>query len=165
MDKDNKNLNQEVRPVSGIVHVLLSNSYVMFFFAVVLGVIFDIIFATHSFDGVFYEYLGIGLIVAGTLIVYWSQHITRSAGKIASGRDTNFFLHGPYRYTRNPTNFGLTLSILGLGFLIHSLFSVLFILIAYIISKVFFIRKQDAILEERYGDVFVEYRKKVKDWL
>ena len=165
MDKENQNLNKNNNHLSGVVHVLLSNSYIMFFFAVVLGVIFDIFFPINLFKGVIYEYVGLVLLVLGTIIIYWSQYTTRSAGKIASGRDTNFFLHGPYRYTRNPTNFGLTLSILGFGFLIHSSFSVIFILVTYIISKIFFIKRQDTILEERYGEVFVEYRKKVKDWL
>ncbi len=165
MDKNNQNLNQEKKPVYGVVHVLLSNSYIMFFFAVVLGVIFDIIFSVNLFKGVAYEYVGLFLLVVGTIIVYWSQKTTRKVGKVVSDRDVNFFLHGPYKYTRNPTNLGLTVAILGFGFLIHSSFSVLFILITYIISKLFFIKKQDVILEERYGDAFVDYKKKVKDWL
>lgn len=166
MDKHHKELNKNGKHISGIVHVLLSQDYALFFLAVVLGVIFDILFKVHMFSGIIYEYLGIGLIVLGSLIIYWSQHTTRVVGKkVTDNRDVNFFLNGPYRYTRNPTNFGLTLSVLGLGFLINSLFSIIFILITYLISKLFFIKKQDVILKERYGDVFEEYRKKVKDWL
>ena len=104
--------------------------------------------------------------IFGSLIVYWSQRTTRLMGKrVSDNRDINFFLHGPYKYTRNPTNFGLTLSVLGLALLIHSLFSVVFMVMAYVVSKFFFIKQQDAILKERYGDVFEEYTKKVKDWL
>ena len=54
---------------------------------------------------------------------------------------------------------------LGLGFLINSFFSVLFILIIHIISKFILNKKQDKILKERYGDVYSDYLKKVKDWL
>ncbi|MFA7000456.1 MAG: isoprenylcysteine carboxylmethyltransferase family protein [Candidatus Paceibacterota bacterium] len=167
MDKEHQNLNIEKKPVAGIVHVLLSHSYAVFFLAVVLGVIFDIMFAVHILNGIIYEYIGVVLITLGTLLIYWAQHTT---GKTAStikplDRDINFFLHGPYRYTRNPTNFGLTLTILGFSLLIHSLFSVIFILITYFISKLIFIKKQDSILAERYGSAFADYKKKVKNWL
>lgn len=167
MDKDYQNLNKEKKPVAGIVHVLLSHSYAVFFLAVVLGVIFDIIFPIHIFNGVIYEYTGLVLLVAGSLLIYWAQHTTSKAASTTKPleRDINFFLHGPYRYTRNPTNFGLTLAILGFSLVIHSLFSVIFILITYFISKLVFIKKQDSILEERYGSAFVDYKKKVKNWL
>jgi len=166
MEKDNKDLNKEKKHVSGIVHVLLSQDYAIFFLAVVLGVTFDIFFKAHFFKGVIYEYIGLFLMVFGSLVVFWAQRTTRLVGKkISDNRDVSFFLNGPYKYTRNPTNFGLTLSVLGLALLIHSLFSVIFMIMAYIVSRFFFIKRQDAILKERYGDIFEEYTKKVKDWL
>ncbi len=166
MDKDSQNLNQENKHISGIVHVLLSQDYALFFLSVVLGVVFDILFKVHFFNSAIYEYIGLGLIFFGSIIIYWSQFTTRTMGKrVAENRDVNFFLQGPYKYTRNPTNFGLTLAILGLGLLIHSLFSVIFVIVVYFVSKIFFIKKQDAILKERYGSVFEDYIKKVKDWL
>lgn len=161
---ENKSIKK--RHISGIIHVLLSQDYAIFFLAVVLGVVCDIFFSLHIFNGVLYQNIGFIFIIVGTIIVYWSQATTRQMSKmVTQNRDVNFFLQGPYKYTRNPTNFGLTLLVLGLGFLINSLFSVIFILITYIISKSFFIKKQDAILKERYGEVFEEYKKKVKDWL
>ena len=106
------------------------------------------------------------MIFIGSIIIYWAQHTTHNS-KTDNGkeRDTNFFIRGPYKYTRNPTNFSLTFMALGLGFLINSFFSVVFILINYFISRIFFIKKQDSILEERYGEVFKDYKKKVKDWI
>lgn len=166
MESNNQNLNQKKGHISGIVHVLLSQDYALFFFAVVFGVVFDIFFKIRVFNSTIYEYIGVLFIIVGSLLVYWAQYTTRLMGKnVVENRDINFFLQGPYKYTRNPTNFGLTLSILGLGLLLHSLFSVIFVVVIYIISKVFFIRKQDEILKERYGEVFLEYSKKVKDWI
>lgn len=164
MDKDNQNLNKEKKAPAGVVHVLLSNSYIIFFFSVVLGVIFDALFPIRVFNGIAYEYIGLFMIIVGSYIVYWAQSAT-STTNLTDKRDINFFLKGPYKYTRNPTNFGLTFTVLGLGFLINSLFIVIFILIVYFISKLIFIKKQDIILEEKYGDVFREYKRKVKDWL
>lgn len=167
MEKDNQNLNKKgEKQISGIVHLLLSYSYVIFFLAVVFGVVFDIVFPIRLFNGIIYEYIGFGFIIIGSILIYWAQATSRATSKtIPRERDINFFLQGPYKYTRNPTNLGLTLTVFGLGLLINSFFTIVFILITYIISKLIFIKKQDAILEERYGDVFEDYRKKVRDWV
>ena len=166
MDIKNQELGGIDKPIKGIVHVLLFHSYSIYFFAIILGVVCDIIFPFRIFHGIVYEYIGIAFIAIGSILVYWAQYITRSVGKSVSvERDVNFFLHGPYKYTRNPTNLGLTLAVLGLGLIMSSFFSIVFVSAAYIISKIFFIKKQDSILEERYGNTFDDYRKKVKDWL
>jgi len=165
MNNDNQKDNK-TNHLSGVVHVLLSQDYAIFFFAVILGVICDALFSVRVLGGAIYQNIGFLFIIIGTIIIYWSQSTTRKMSKmVTQNRDLNFFLQGPYRYTRNPTNFALTLLILGLGLLVNSIFLVIFILITYVISRVFFIKKQDAILKERYGNVFLEYTRKVKDWI
>ena len=166
MENNNQNLNSKNHHVSGIIHVLLYHAYVVFFLAVVLGIIFDGIFNFGKFQGQIYQSIGLFMLIVGTFIIFWSQKTTSyKKSEIKNNRDTNFFIKGPYRYTRNPTNFGVTIMSLGLGFIIGSLFSIIFIIITYFISKLIFIKKQDSILEERYGEVFNDYKKKVKNWL
>lgn len=166
MDKDNQNLNKKGSSRIGIVHILLSHDYAIFFFAIVLGVVVDQIFNFNFFDRELYQYIGLIMIVLGSLLIYWAQSTTSpSKPEVKKERDFNFFFRGPYKYTRNPTNLGLTTMSIGLGFLINSVFSIVFIVITYLISRFIFIRKQDSILEERYGSIFADYKKKVKDWL
>jgi protein-S-isoprenylcysteine O-methyltransferase Ste14 len=166
MENNDKNLSREKPHISGIIHVLLYHSYVVFLFAVVLGVIFDAIFTFGKFQGFLYQIIGLFMIMIGTFVVFWAQKTTSyKKSEIQKERDTNFFIKGPYKYTRNPTNFGLSLMSLGLGFVIGSLFAIFFVVVTYLISKLIFIKKQDSILEERYGDVFNEYKKRVKNWL
>jgi protein-S-isoprenylcysteine O-methyltransferase Ste14 len=166
MDKDTQNLKIENSSKAGIVHVLLSRSYAVYFFAVVLGAFLDEVFHFDIFKNNLYQYVGIVMIIVGTIFIYWAQKTTNTPkSELKKERDTNFFIRGPYRYTRNPTNLGVAIMTLGLGFLINSLLSVIFIIAAYLISKFIFIKKQDYILEERYGSVFNEYKKKVKNWL
>lgn len=152
----------------GIIHILLFHSYTIFLLAIILGVIFDIRFPTSFFSQNIYQYIGFIMIVTGSIIVYWAQSSTNSDKKElkkANERNSNFFLRGPYKYTRNPTNFGLTFMSLGLGFLMNSLFSIIFVLLTYAISRFIFIKKQDKILVEKYGDTFLDYKKRVKDWI
>ncbi len=172
MDKDDQNSNkldqskELKKEKAGIIHVLLSQNYAVFFLAVILGVVMDIVIPFDVFNSPIYKNIGLLMIIFGTLIVFWAQRITTSSKPtIGPNRDLSFFLRGPYKYTRNPTNFGLTIVALGLGLIINSLFSVVFIVITYLISKIIFIKRQDHILNERYGNIFIEYKKKVKDWL
>ncbi len=169
MEKQNKILNiNKKSSIVGIIHILLLQSYAIYFFAVILGVIFDNVIAINIFPNhvLLNQYLGIIMILIGSIFIYWAQSTT-SSSKVnnTKDRDLNFFLRGPYKYTRNPTNFGLAIMSLGLGFLINSFFSIIFIIIAYLISRIIFIKKQDSILEERYGEVFRDYKQKVKDWI
>jgi protein-S-isoprenylcysteine O-methyltransferase Ste14 len=150
----------------GVIHQILFNSYFVSFFVIILGVIVDRFLPIGIFPkpSIGYQYFWIGVIILGSILIYWAQSAS-STLKHKENRDLNFFLRGPYKYTRNPTNLGVTIMALSFGFLINSFFSVIFVVVTHLISKFVFIRKQDLILEQRYGDVFREYKKKVKDWL
>ena len=167
MDNDNQNLKEnEHSHATGLVHVILSHAYFVFLFAVILGVIFDQMIHFNLFNQPIYQYIGIFMIMIGSIAIYWAQATTRYSNTEAKKeRDLDFFLRGPYKYTRNPTNLGLTLMSLGLGLLINSLFSIIFIIITHFIAKLVFVKKQENILKERYGSVYEEYHRKVKDWL
>lgn len=166
MDKESQKLEAEKAKTVGIIHILMFHTYIVFLGAVILGVIFDQMFHFDLFKSLTFQYLGVVMILWGSILVYWAQSTTsQPKSEITKERDTNFFFRGPYKYTRNPTNLGLTTMSIGLGFLLNSLFSIIFIVITYLISRFIFIKKQDKILAERYGDVFTEYKKKVKDWL
>jgi protein-S-isoprenylcysteine O-methyltransferase Ste14 len=166
MEKDNINLNKESAKTVGIIHVILFHTYVVFMCAIILGVVLTQIFPLNLFRASIFQYIGIVMIILGSIVVYWAQKTTSSTqSEVNKERDINFFLRGPYKYTRNPTNLGLTVMSIGLGFLINSFYSVFLIIITYLISRFVFIRKQDIILEERYGSVFNDYKNKVRDWL
>jgi len=48
---------------------------------------------------------------------------------------------------------------------INSLFGVILTILAHVVTKVFFLKKEEVILERKYGEVYTEYKKKVKNWL
>jgi len=166
MDNNKHNPNKEDNSPVGVIHILLLKSYVIYLLSVVLGVILNSNFHINLFENNIYQYFGFLLIVIGSVFIYWAQNTTSyPKSDIRKERDTNFFIRGPYKYTRNPTNLGVTLMSLGLGFILNSFLSVILVLIAYLFSKLFFIRKQDIVLEKRYGKIFDDYKKQVRDWL
>jgi protein-S-isoprenylcysteine O-methyltransferase Ste14 len=106
------------------------------------------------------------MLIVSSLIIYWAQ-FTSSNYKKRIGKESSrsHFEHGPYKYLRSPTHFGLFIMTLGFSLIINSLFSVLFTFIAYLISKFFFLKKEEEILEGKYGEAYTEYKKKVKNWI
>ena len=148
------------------VHFILLNSYLMFLFTVILGVIFDIITKVRIFSGSAYQYVGLFLIFIGTIVIYWAQATSKNyKNKIEESHDKSHFEFGPYRYLRSPTHFGLLIVTLGFGLMINSLFSIIFTLVGYMISKTVFLRKEELLLEKKYGEQYTKYKEKVKNWI
>jgi protein-S-isoprenylcysteine O-methyltransferase Ste14 len=159
MEEDNNILDKDFR--QGRVHFILSNSYTTFLFAVILGVIFDLVFSYKIFSDELFNYFGVILITLGSILVYWAQS---SSSVLEKDENSEIkFNRGPYKYLRSPTHLGIFIMTLGLAMVINSLFSFLFVIIAHIISKIFFVKKQQKILEKKYGETYINYKNKTKD--
>lgn len=166
MEENEKNLNKEVEKGGQGVHFLLSHSYLIFLFSVILGVVFDIFIPADIFTHNSYQSIGVILIFLGSMIVYWAQSTSGNYNENnPKHKNKSFFYRGPYKYSRNPTHFGLFIMTLGLALIINSLFSVIFTITAYLLTKIFFVKKQEKILEEKYGETYRDYKKKVKNWI
>ncbi len=150
----------------GMVHFVLSHSYFMFFIAVILGAIFHSAFNVYLFSATFFPYVGFAMIILGSLLIYWSQATSARVQKQTGlNRTEKDFERGPYKYSRNPTHIGLTIMTLGLAIILNSFFTFVFLLIASIITKLIFLREEEKLLEKKYGQVYLDYKKKVGSWL
>ncbi len=150
----------------GMIHFILSHSYVVFFIAVILGSIFHIYFNLYIFSGILYPYIGFMLIILGSLLIYISQQASAGLKKTKEGGLTTAdFEQGPYKYSRNPTHIGMTVMTLGLGLLLNSFFMVFFILCASVITKQIFLKEEEILLEQKYGQAYSDYKKKVGKWI
>lgn len=148
----------------GFLNVILSYSYVVFFSAVILGVIFDIFIPHDLFSLKIFEYIGLFFIFIGSLIAYWAQYTSRRKKNYAPRQVVvSDFKRGPYKYLRHPTHFGVFVMIIGFSLIINSLFSILFSIIAYIFVRVLFQKKEEKYLENKYGQVYLDYKKEVKN--
>ncbi len=72
---------------------------------------------------------------------------------------------GPYKFSRNPTHIGLLFATLGFALVSGSVFTIVCIVIVFFITKLFFLKKEERLLEEEYGLSYCEYKDKVKGWL
>lgn len=153
--------NEEILLRKGIIHFVLLHSYLIFFIAVVFGVIFDFFVPATLFQNLIFQKIGLIIIFLGTALIYWAQSSSNVNNKINIEKLTvKSFENGPYKYFPNPTHLGLFIMTLGLGIVINSLFSIIFVIIAYILTKIIFIKKQEKIFESKYGQVYLDYRNK-----
>ncbi len=115
----------------------------------------------------FIRYAGITLIVLGVAIAAWGSRAFDKAGTPVKPFETTTMLvtHGLYRFTRNPMYLGMVLVLLGTGFLLGSLTPLLVIpVFVWLINSVF-IKAEEDMLEELFGDQYLEYKKKVGRWI
>lgn len=148
-----------------VVHEVLAHSYVAYLGAAIFGFVLEVIFPVHLPHGYLLG-LGMGAVVLGTALVFWAQSATRERPSVdhvePHGVKTEDFLTGPYRYTRTPTQLGLFFMVLGLSMLYYSVFMIAATVLAFVISHIFLIPKEEAHLEQKYGQPYADYKKQVR---
>ena len=141
------------------VHHILAHSYLFYFVLFLLGVVLDIVFKFRIFNSSFGEFFGLVFLVLSPLLIFWAQNTGRNLKEVLN-KDS--FIKGPYKYTRTPTQLGITMLMFGFGILMNSFFIVFFSLIAYLLSRFSFLTKHEQYLTEKYGTHYIEYKKLVK---
>ncbi len=160
------NNDEKIEPIkqetqkSGIMHYILTGDYIIFLFAFILGVILDLIYVNKILINNYTEYSGLFFAIMGPILIYWAQSTSAKLAKNPPSEPT--FTNGPYKYLANPTHTGLIITMFGCALMIHSVFSLILLVIANIISRRVILKKQDKILLDRYGKHFKEYKKEVK---
>jgi protein-S-isoprenylcysteine O-methyltransferase Ste14 len=148
------------KPRTYRVHRILAHSYFSFFVALVIGLILDFIFPIRILDNVVSMPLSLFLILLATLLILWAQKTSRNMNiKNVTART---FCRGPYCYTRSPTHWGLFILIIGFGILANAFFIILCTIISFALGKLIFLKKEEAVLAEKYGAPYLEYKKEVK---
>lgn len=150
----------------GMVHFILLHSYLIFLFAIILGAFLDPLIKRKIFSHDVYQGMGLLMLIISSLIIYWAQSTSSNYKEREKKNESiSHFEHGPYKYHRSPTHFGLFIMTLGFSLIINSFFGVILTFVAYLITKFFFLRKEEKLLEKKYGEVYTNYKKKVKNWV
>ena len=117
-----------------------------------------------------YNLIGILFIPVGMFLVIWANYALLYIGKIGlrdrepMQRPSNLVLVGPYRFTRNPIYLGCLLMLLGLVIVWSSIVTLFFLILIYIVFRYIFIKREEIILEEEFGDEYRDFKKRVKRW-
>ena len=142
------------------IHIVLAQAYSIYFLMFLVGVFFDLFFKVRILGFPFLVYVGIILIFFASLLIYWAQTTSRQLKKENMSKET--FSKGPYRFIRNPTYFGLFILMIGFGIMINGIFIIMATIISSILTKFVYLKKEETILEKKYGTPYIEYKKAVK---
>ncbi len=118
-----------------------------------------------------FNLVGFLLIPVGFLLIIWANYTLLHIGKIGlrnrepMQRPSNLVLVGPYRFTRNPIYFGCLLVLLGLVIVWSSVVTAILTILVYIIFRNVFIKKEEMILEEEFGEEYQDFKNRVRRWI
>ena len=147
------------------VHIVLSQSYSVYLFGILIAVVLDFMYPI-GFGNDNLIIIGFIFMILGSVLVYWAQNsASKSKKEMMERKCPRNFASGPYKFSRRPTQLGLTIATLGFGLISESFFVVLAVIFAYFITRFVFLRYQEKILMERYGDEYCNYKEKVKTWI
>ena len=77
----------------------------------------------------------------------------------------NFIVRGPYRYVRNPMLIGVSLVLSAEAILLQSFPILVWMIVFIIINTFYFAYSEEPELEKRFGQSYVNYKRKVPRWI
>jgi len=72
---------------------------------------------------------------------------------------------GPYRFTRNPIYLAMMLSLIGLAIAFDSVWSLVALVLFFLVIRYGVVAREEAYLERKFGDVYRSYRARVRRWV
>ncbi|MGB5246319.1 MAG: isoprenylcysteine carboxylmethyltransferase family protein [Woeseia sp.] len=114
-----------------------------------------------------WNYAGILLIAAGlAMVIVSAGAFSRAETPIVPfTQSTALVTGGCYRFTRNPMYLGMVLVLLGVDVLLGSLTPFLILPVFVLIIHRVFILREEAMLEELFGDEYRKFKGRIRRWL
>jgi protein-S-isoprenylcysteine O-methyltransferase Ste14 len=114
-----------------------------------------------------YVHAGWLLVVAGVVLVLWCAFLFRRAGTaIKPFRESSALItNGPYRWTRNPIYAGMVIALAGVCVVLGTLAPFVVVPAFVCVIRQRFIRVEEGMLEQTFGAVYLDYRRRVRRWI
>lgn len=111
--------------------------------------------------------IGILPILIGVLLNIVADRAFKNANTTVKPFEKSSFLviDGVFRISRNPMYLGMVLIILGITIILGSVSPLIITILFAIGLQLVFIRTEEKMLEEVFGESWVNYKKKVRLWL
>ena len=140
-----------------------------FVLAVVVGVVAHLLWEPFRFFPEFWigHAAGWPIIVAGVVLIAWAQRTMAGAGESSNVYKPNSAIvsTGPFSFTRNPMYLAMTLLYAGIAFVVNTVWPVVLLPAVLILIQYGVISREERYLESKFGDVYRQYRARVRRWL
>lgn len=110
--------------------------------------------------GIFFFLFGVALNISGFIT-------QRRAGTdpIPFNPTNRIVSHGLYRFSRNPMYIGFAFWTFGLATLVDSIWMLLAVPIGLVLIDLLVVRREEAYLERKFGEGYLEYKRQVRRWI
>ena len=107
------------------------------------------------------------LVLSATVLVVWAQRtMIRFREQANVYRPTNVVIStGPYGFTRNPMYLSLTLLYGGISLIVNTVWPMVLLPAVLMVVHYGVISREECYLERKFGDVYRQYRARVRRWL
>ena len=114
-----------------------------------------------------FSYGGAFLLATGATMIAWSRRAFQAAGTPIKpfSESTALIRHGLYRCSRNPMYVGAVLLLTGVAILLGSVAPLLVVIAFFALLQEGFVRPEERLLEETFGEPYRAYRRSVRRWL
>lgn len=112
------------------------------------------------------SYLGGALVLLSLVCVFYLNRVfNRLKTHIEPWKPTSAIITtGVYAYSRNPIYVAFSVFTIGVGLMINSLWVLMSFLPASMVVYVVAIKKEEAYLEQKFGEEYLNYKNKVRRW-
>jgi protein-S-isoprenylcysteine O-methyltransferase Ste14 len=129
----------------------------------VIGIVIDVFFTQPLFPSkIFWIVLALILLILGLILMIWS---VREAGLLDMVSPGKLITSGPYSISRNPMYLSWISIYLSVFFLNRSLWLMLLFFVAILLTHYLAILREERSLREKFGDIFIEYCKRVRRYI
>ncbi len=139
-----------------------------FVLAVVVGILAHVLWEFRFFPEIWIGHAtGWPLIVTATVLIAWAQRTLAGAGESSNVYKPNSAIvsTGPFAFTRNPMYLSMTLLYAGIAFLVNTAWPVVLLPAVLMLIHYGVISREERYLEIKFGDVYRQYRARVRRWL
>src|SRR3972149_1067217 len=109
----------------------------------------------------------LSIIVLGILLMMWAGRTLRLNGTtVAVSKPTRVIVDGgPYRFSRNPIYLSGALIYVGIAVFFNALWAMLLLPVAFLGLQFGVIAREERYLKRKFGEEYLRYKRKVRQWL
>jgi protein-S-isoprenylcysteine O-methyltransferase Ste14 len=113
------------------------------------------------------EWLGYALLVFGVALAWNARNrfVQAHTTRHPSGSVTSVVTNGPYRFSRNPIYLGFLCLLAGLSLAFRTYWGLILSPLFIVLVNTLVIRHEEAYLEQKFKDLYINYKSRVRRWL
>jgi len=132
-----------------------------------ISVAFHFLLPVKQIISIPYNFLGFIPAIIGVILNIWTDNLFKKLNTTVKPDQNPSVLidYGPFKISRNPMYLGMTLILIGAGFLMGSVTAFVGAIFFIAAMEMFFIPDEEKLMREVFDEKFENYRKSVRRWI